>query len=365
MRKLFFIQTAMTHSSMGRTARVSAIKNLLAAAKKTKSLRLARAVSLIAANNPFEEVLAKIRDIIALIEKEEQADQNKKAWCETETEKNKADKETDIGTLETSINNLEIAVEETKTNIEQAKEDLGSNRESQAAETSNRKEAHQNFQVSLQNAQDAEAILGKAIEVLTKYYDFLKRATGPHTYTTHTGKDSGGHNLERLAGKSVEELEEACSANPACVGFNTAGWLKSELAPEGEWYDWDGGDLVVKTFEGALVQGKAPEEVEEGPEYSTGQGEQGAEVLKMLAFIKDETKAEGHASIEEEKTNQAQYETNMQALTAAEQGLLESISEYENDLASTEKRLNQAHDDLHVTKEEHAAIVKYLAEIEH
>merc|ERR1719265_1858345 len=84
----------------------------------------------------------------------------------------------------------------------------------------------------------------------------------------------------------------------------------------------------------------------------------------MLNFIKDETKAEAGAAIEEEKTNQAQYETNMQALTAAEQGLLTSISEYENDLATTEKRLNQARDDLHVTTEEHAAIVKYLAEIE-
>merc|ERR1719440_1148027 len=97
--KLFFLQTAMQHRSMGRTARVSAIKDLLAVARKTKSLRLARAVSLIAANNPFEEVLAKIRDIIALIEKEEEADVNKKAWCETgqsENEKNKADKESDI-----------------------------------------------------------------------------------------------------------------------------------------------------------------------------------------------------------------------------------------------------------------------------
>merc|ERR1719231_1505311 len=106
----------MEHRSMGRTARVSAIKDLLAAARKTKSLRLARAVSLIAANNPFEEVLAKIRDIIALIEKEEQADHNKKAWCETETEKNKADKETDIGTLETSINKKAWCETETEEN---------------------------------------------------------------------------------------------------------------------------------------------------------------------------------------------------------------------------------------------------------
>merc|ERR1719265_2051298 len=242
----------MVHRSASRAARMSAVKQLLAAARKTKSLRLARVVSLVAANNPFEEVLAKIRDIIANIEKEEQADQNKKAWCETEqseNEANKDDKETDIDTLETNINNLQIAAEESKTNIEQANEDLGSNREAQAAETSNRKDAHAVFQSTLTNAQDAETILTKAIEVLTKYYDFLKRATGPHTYTTHTGKDSGGGNIERLAGKSIDELEEACSANPACVGFNTAGWLKSSLSPEGEWYDWDGGDLVVKVFD--------------------------------------------------------------------------------------------------------------------
>ena len=56
----------------------------------------------------------------------------------------------------------------------------------------------------------------------------------------------------------MEELEEACSADPACVGFNSAGWLKSALAPEAEWYDWDGGSLYIKELSEAPLKCKFP-----------------------------------------------------------------------------------------------------------
>ena len=38
----------------------------------------------------------------------------------------------------------------------------------------------------------------------------------------HGQTDSGGSNIERLAGKSVDELKEACSEMAECVGFNQA-----------------------------------------------------------------------------------------------------------------------------------------------
>merc|ERR1719191_1468387 len=70
------------------------------------------------------------------------------------------------------------------------------------------------------------------------------------TYEEHAGKDSGGGNLERLEGLSVEELEKACSEKPECVGFNSAGWLKSTLAESDQWYDWEEGTLYVKMLNG-------------------------------------------------------------------------------------------------------------------
>jgi len=99
----------------------------------------------------------------------------------------------------------------------------------------------------LKNLQDAEKILAKATEVLTKFYDWLHKHNAAHSYREEAGKDSGGGNLERIEGASQAELEEACSGKPECVGFNSAGWLKSALAPKEEWYAWDGGSLYVRS----------------------------------------------------------------------------------------------------------------------
>merc|ERR1719321_903139 len=54
----------------------------------------------------------------------------------------------------------------------------------------------------------------------------------------------------------------------------------------------------------------------------------------------------------------------MQALTEAEQGLGESIAQYKLNLATNEKRREQAFEDKDVTRRELEAIEKYLATIE-
>jgi len=168
--------------------------------------------------------------------------------------------------------------------------------------------------------------------------------------------------MERLAGKSIEELEEACSADPGCVGFNSAGWLKSSLAPEEEWYAWDGGDLYVKEL--SLLQMGAQDEPDSGPELNSGQGESGNQAVEMLKFILGETKKEKEAAIETEAEAQGDFESSMQALTAAEEDLKKNIEQYKLALATTEKQLEEAKEDLATTTKEHAAIVRYLAEIE-
>merc|ERR1719263_2138939 len=100
-----------------------------------------------------------IREVITQLDKEEDDDVAKKDWCEVEQSTNEADKESDMSTLQTNINAYEEAVEASKSNIELANEDLKTNRDSQTSETSNRKEAHELFQETLGNLQDAESIL--------------------------------------------------------------------------------------------------------------------------------------------------------------------------------------------------------------
>merc|ERR1719271_875398 len=221
--------------------------------------------------NPFKKVLEMINKTVTIIEAEEKDDVAKKETCieeQTTNEENRDHKETDIQTLESNIDELKVAIDGTKNSISLATEDLGLNRDSQASTTTTRKDAHAVFTETLSNCEDAEKILAKAIEVLQKYYAFLHSHNAEKTYEEHSGKDSGGGNLERLAGKSQTELEEACSANPECKGFNSAGWLKSSIAPDSEWYDWDGGSLFVKHLDGSPALVQEPVEGEPDAEFS-------------------------------------------------------------------------------------------------
>jgi chromosome segregation ATPase len=355
--------------------RKKASRELILASHKVHSVRVARIAMMISDGNPFKKVLEMINKTIGIIEAEEADDVQKKDTCITEQETNEAnkkDKETDIQTLEANINDLKVAIEGTQESIALATEDLGLNRDSQASTTDTRKNAHAVFKETLSNCEDAEKILAKAVEVLTKYYEFLHAHNAEKSYTEHAGKDAGGGNLERLEGLSVEELEKACSEKPECVGFNSAGWLKATMAPEDQWYDWEEGSLYVKMLNGVpayekptqLLQTKQPLEGEPDGEFSSGQGESGNKAIDMLVFIAGETKTEKENSIKDEQASQMAYETEMQALTAAETTLLENIDTYKLDLANQEKQLEETKEDLNTTVAEHAAIVKYLAEIE-
>jgi len=358
--------------------RKKASSELLLTSHKVHSVRVARVAMALSDGNPFDKVLEMISKTITIIEQEETDDVNKKETCITEqetNEENKEHKETDIQTLEANINELKVAIEGTKQSIVLATEDLGMNRDSQKSTTQTRTDAHAVFTETLSNCEDAEKILAKATEVLQKYYAFLHSHNAEKSYEEKAGKDSGGGNLERLAGLSVEELEQACSEKAECLGFTTAGWLKSEIKPEGDWYDWPEGSLYVKMLNGvpafesptSLFQGKHKQEPLEGEpeaELSSGQGESGNKAIDMLVFIAGETKAEKENAIKDEQANQMSYESEMQALTASETTLLENIDTYKLDQAMQEKQLEETLEDLATTEKEHAAIVKYLTEIE-
>jgi len=342
-------------------------------ANSLHSLRLAKVATAVAAENPFTKILEMMDKMIAAIDAEEKADVEKKTFCEDEqsvNEQNKADKETDINTLNANIGNLVTVKNATMDNIATATSDLQTNRDSQATETEDRQAANAAFTKNLANIEEAEKILDKAIKVLAKYYAWLHASQGAHDYVKHEKTDSGGSNIKRLAGKSTEELIEACSALPECVGFNTAGWLKSSMTPEEEWYDWDGGDLYVKTFEedwkgAAFVQLKEdPGEPETWSGDMEGQRSQGKDVVGMLEFIKEETVKEMHSAIDDERSAQAAFESTMGALTKQEAELIEGINTYKQALADTETSIEEAHENLATTERDHAAIVAYLAAIE-
>merc|ERR1719375_2106728 len=101
------------------------------------------------------------------------------------------------------------------------------------------------------NLKEAEKILAKATKILKKFYDWLKAKQGPHHYDKKAGKDSGAGTIKRIPEASIDELKEACSEDPACVGFNSQGILKSVIEDESKWIDGKT-DLYVKVYDSLL-----------------------------------------------------------------------------------------------------------------
>merc|ERR1719321_556465 len=192
--------------------------------------------------------------------------------------------------------------------------------------------------------------------------------SGPHHYEKKAGKDSGSGNMTRIPEASVEELEEACSADPGCAGFNTVGWMKSQIDPEDKWYDAEG-DLYVKVYDEenpvALVQKKEDPAPPDADFSNTGAGEggQATDAVSMLGFILEETHAEEKQAHTDEEASQHTFEDTMTDLKTNEGTTLESIASLEEQLASTEKTLEETTIDLEKTSKEKKALERYIAKI--
>jgi len=259
-------------------------------------------------------------------------------------------------------------------------------------ETATRTATNAAFKEDLKNLQEAEKILTKALDVLEKYYDWLHAHNGAHTYDEHSGYDSGGANIERLAGSSVDELKEACSNMPDCAGFNSDGWLKSSIADQSEWYAWTGGTLYVKSFSqtraqaAVLVQtnvaspvpaptGNVASGENDGSTAITGeaaswgdemegQRTEGNKVINMLTFIKTETTKEMNFAIKTEQSSQSSFETVMNSLQTNINTENTNLATYTTNLETALQNLEEAEEDRRNTEAEREAIRAYLAKIE-
>merc|ERR1719506_336711 len=355
----------------------SAAASLAAASKKLHSMRLARISMQLSsknkATNPFVKVLENINSTVELIEAEEADDSQKLATCNSEQDINNAKrdaKKEKMDDLTATIGQLEISAKNTKKEIADEEADLAQNRADQKEATDTRAEANAIFKENLKNLEDAERILAKATAVLVKYYKYLHSHTAEKTYKKVDGKDSGGGNLRQVQpgfsdpAENDLALEKACSEEPECVAFNSAGWLKSSLAPESEWYAWDGGSLFLKELNGVqateagtgFLQSKAkakqPDDYDfenEDAEFADSQSGNGNKVIDMLKFIASETAEEKKTAIDTEDSAQDTFDGEMTSAKAAEKGMMEAIDGFKLDLADTEKSLQEANAELATT----------------
>jgi len=170
-----FIQIQQhSHQSM---LRQNVLKLLEGAARKQKSLKLARIVAMLQAENPFDTVLDEIKKMVEVIHQEEEADKEQKKWCEDERDeshKNKEKAERSIEELKETINTLDDAINNPETGlvamIAETETSLQNNHDDQAESTTTRGQENQLYQADIKNLVTAEELLAKAIDVLKAFY---------------------------------------------------------------------------------------------------------------------------------------------------------------------------------------------------
>merc|ERR1719473_2387440 len=262
------VQVGTSHQRM--SIREQLQKELSRTAKRTKSLKLARIAVSLEVGNPFDKVIEELDKMGELIAEEEKADDEQKAWCDSEREENQGqldDKTTNKESLEGKVVELTDTIENAETGLKKQLADentkLSENRKDQADEIETRGLENAAYQANIVNLVNAEKTMDRALKVLKKFYDWLHKKSCPHHYEKKAGKDSGGSKIKRIAEASVEEMEEACSDEPGCDGFNTQGWMLGKIDPEDKWYAADG-DLYVKVYDEenpvGLIQSKLKEE---------------------------------------------------------------------------------------------------------
>merc|ERR1719235_2455379 len=146
-----FLQIQQHNHQM--SLRVNVLKLLESAARKQKSLKIAKIVVMLQAENPFDTVLEEIKKMIEVIDQEAKADLEQKEWCESEREEyhtRKEDTERSIKDLEETINTLDDEINNPETGllkmIADTEESLTQNHESQTEQTADRGKENRLYQ---------------------------------------------------------------------------------------------------------------------------------------------------------------------------------------------------------------------------
>jgi chromosome segregation ATPase len=253
--------------------------------------------------NPFTTVLKEITKMIALIDKEEKADDDQLSWCNSERETNDeahGEKVQQISDLKSAIDELTTLIEDPETGLKvqitATEDDLTTNHANQKDETTSRTEQNLAYQKDIANIVEAEKILQKAIVVLKDYYAKI-------------AKEEGG--------------------------------------------------LLQK---GRRREDPSPPETWENGKYK-GQSEKGTGAIGMLEYILENTKKEEKEAHDDESNAQQAFEDSMADLKEEEANLEKSLADLRSELAVKEKELLDKQQDLKTTKAEKAAIEAYLAKI--
>jgi len=300
-KESMFIQLqAINRHSSEQDIRRQTARNLRQSKAWNNSIFLAKVAALLQADNPFAVVVAEIEKMLALLAKEEVADDEQFEWCNKEREENEKtleEKKSQIKSLQAEIEKLITDIEDPKTGfkalIENDEQSLIENTASQKTWTAARTEENLDYQKNIANLVEAETLLTRAVDVLKAYYAKIL-------------KDSS-----LLATSQKPEPPET----------------------------WEKGG-----YKGQSAKG-------------------GTDAITMIEHILKETKAEETQAHTDEMKAQHDYEDAMEKLKKDEKDLEENLAKLKVQLAEAEELLLSKDSEHKATVAEKEAIEAYLLKI--
>lgn len=297
--KFIQLQAINRHSSE-QDVRQQTARNLRQSKAWNKSIFLAKVASLLQAENPFAVVIAEIEKMLALLAKEEVADDEQFEWCNKERDENEktlAEKKSQIESLDAAIEKLIAMIEDPVTGLKvliaNDEQSLVENTESQKTQTADRTEENLVYQKNIANLVEAETLLTRAVHVLKAYYSKIL----------------------------------------------------------------EGGSLLATNKQPA-----PPETWEEGG-YKGQSGKGGSDAITMIEHILRETKEEETQAHSDEMKAQHDYEDAMENLKKEEKELEENLAKLKVELAEAEEDLLGKQAEHKATVAEKEAIEAYLLKI--
>jgi hypothetical protein len=222
-----FIQVARsTLSSAADLANFEAVRFVRDLAQKHKSAALAQLAAKMAQvmrsksqdgeADPFTKVKGLIRDMIAKLLKEAEADATEKAFCDkemAETAEKEADKEATIEKLSTSIDSMSAKSAKLKEEVAELEKELAALAKSQAEMDKLRSEEKAAYDVDSAEMEQGVEGVKLALKVLTEYYAKDDKS--------HESADGAGHGiiglLEVVESDFTKGLAEMTAAEESAV----------------------------------------------------------------------------------------------------------------------------------------------------
>jgi len=277
-----------------------------ACAKDKSSDKLVKVLASLEAENPFDEVLDQIKNMLKLIVEEGKADKEQLGWCNKERDDSNGrveDLSRSLGQLRTAITGLKKDINNPGEGlldlIALSETNIAENTAAQKTETEQRQKENKAYQADVANLQQAQKLLGSAVNVLKKYYAKVEAAA-----------EDSAEDVKTLPGES-------------------------EAAP-GTWEDEKG--------------------------YK-GQSSAGGKVIEMLEFIEAETAKEEKTAEDTEAAATKDYEESMENRKQREASLQKGLLEMKGLLAEKETELAQKQTEVKKTADEKKKVEAYLESI--